>query len=434
MICAILYIKVVIMFVKRRNYILIFFLLTLFCTKNYGWVADNRFLPEFYPHINHYRTWQTPSTSYLDGLFMVGHDAFDHEDEEKEVGIFDIFGSYDENKLAQAVVAIGLPDPYDQFPTLQKYRGQEILWNMESKIQAQGAAVQFEQQLWNYLWVGGSAFFLHIYSRINFELNPNTVRVLSISFNDQISLDQMRRQMNDEIGIVPTVVSKDGFSDIDLYLRLGSIWEYLYKFRKIDAGFRFGGLIPSGLMRTIQNPASIPLGGDGHWGVYIKGDLELELKEDWKAGAWVRINKRFKAYRTHRLPVVDEQQLFGVIQGKVAINPGWTFVFAPYGRLENIRDGFGLELGYVITHHLQDCWKDARKVPVPSVNIDEIIKRTSWTSEYVMVEAFFDSARILPSYCKAPIISFRWDVPIRFFAAKGAAKTNRVMLGIQLNY
>ncbi len=422
------------MFVKYRNSFFIFFLLCLIGSTSKAWVADNRFLPEFYPHVNHYRTWESPSTSYLDGLFMVGHDAFDHEDDEKEVGIFDIFGNYDENKLAQAIVAIGLPDPFDAFPTLQRFRGQEILWNMESKIQAQGAVFQFEQQVWDYLWIGGSSFFLHLYSRINFELNPHTIRTLSISPEDQISLDQMRRLMNDEIGIFPPVVSKVGFSDIDVYLRLGSMWEYLCKFRKVDAGFSFGGLIPTGLMRTIQNPASIPIGGDGHWGVYLKGDLELELKEDWKAGAWFRINKRFKKYRTERLQVVDEQQLFGVVQGRVAINPGWTFLFAPYGRLENIREGFGLELGYVITHHMQDDWKDAREVQIPTVNLQEIIKRSSWTSEYVMVEAFFDSARILPSYCKAPIISFRWDVPIRFFAAKGAAKTNRIMLGIELNY
>lgn len=415
----------------RRCFVI--FLLLGFSQKIFGWVEDSRFFPLF-PRENHYRTWEEPSDVFLDLLAMVGHEAFDHDDDEKDVGIFEIFGNFFENKLADAIVAIGLPDPFDQFPTLQQFRNQEILWNMEGKIQSQGASFQWDQYIWNYFWIGFSGFFMHLYSRNNFELNQRTILNLGISPDDQVRLDELRRQMNGTLGIKAPVFNKTGISDIDCYLRIGNIWEYLYKFRRVDAGLKVGAMIPSGVSREVNNPASIPFGGDGHWGVYTSANVELELKEDWKVGGHVRVNKRFSKTKNERLPVVNEQQLYGAVEGLAKIDPGVTFIVAPYARLENIREGFGLQIGYTIVHHMKDKWTDARLIQSPAVNLEENEKKSNWTSEYVIVDAFFDSARLLPPDCNAPILSFKWDVPVRLFGAKGAVKTNRIMLGIELNY
>lgn len=97
-----------------RRFFIIFLVLGFISQKILGMEEDNRFLPE-YPRINHYRTWEEPSVAYLDGQIMVAHEAFDHDDDEKDVGIFEVFGNYFENKLADAIVAIGLPDPFDLF-------------------------------------------------------------------------------------------------------------------------------------------------------------------------------------------------------------------------------------------------------------------------------------------------------------------------------
>jgi hypothetical protein len=417
----------------HRRFVVIFLLLSSLAQKTCAMVEDNRFFPE-YPRQNHYRTWDWPSVSFIDGLVMTGNEAFDHENEEKDVGVFEIFGNFNENTLANAVVAVGLPDPYDQFVTLQKFRGQEIIWDMEGKLQSQGLAFQWEQHLWRYFWMGGSAFFMHLYSRNNFELNKRTVMMLQISADDQLRLDEMRRLMNVQLGLDAPIFNKTGFSDIDFYFRIGNIWEYLCKFKKIDAGLNLGVLIPSGFVRNVRNPASVPFGGDGHWGIYAYADIEFELKEDWKAGAYVRVNKRFAKTKEERLPVVNEQQLYGAVQGFARINPGFTFIFGPYARLENIREGFGLEVQYTLVHHMKDSWTDARVVQTPSVNLEENEKRSNWTSEFVTVDAFFDTARLLSPDCFAPILSFKWDVPMRLFAAKGSVKTNRIMLGIELNY
>ena len=252
--------------------------------------------------------------------------------------------------------------------------------------------------------------------------------------------------MNVTLGLQPSVFKRTGFSDIDFYFRIGNIWEYLYKFKRVDVGLKVGTMIPSGVVRKIINPASVPFGGDGHWGVYSAVDFEIELKEDWKVGGHARINKRFAKTKEERLPVVgkpvlneheiflSEQQLWGGAQGRADINPGITTIFSPYARLENIREGFGLQAGYTIAHHFEDSWTDKRPVPIPPVFLEENEKRSKWTSEFVTVDAFFDCAQLMLPYGFAPILSFKWDVPVKLFAAKGAAKTNRVSLGIKLNY
>lgn len=413
----------------------------------YAMTEDNRIFPE-YPH-NETRTWQRSSWAFFDSMLMAGHHAFD-EDEDNMIGILNIWGGYDQNKIADAIVAIGLPDPFDLFPTLARFRNQNINWIMDSKIQTQGAAFQWDQHIWRNLWMGGSFFFMHLYSRSAFDLSPIFVRDFSISIDDQLRLDELRRLMNTQLGINAAVFNTTGFSDIDFYLRVGNIWEYLCKFKRIDAGIKFGAMFPTGLQRVIKNPASFPFGGDGHWGVYSALDAEFELKEDWKAGIHVRVNKRFARTKEERMPVVggqqilqeiprdqipvSEQQLWGAVVGPARVNPGLTFIFAPYARLENIREGFGLQLSYIITHHMKDSWRDERLVQIPAVNLIANRERSQWTSEFVTVEAFFDCTQILGSYRAVPIVSFKWDVPIKFFAAQGAAKINRIMLGLQLNF
>jgi len=417
---------------NHRNFWLVVSLASgLFFHELISMVEDNRFFP-LYPR-NYSRTWERPSATFFDGMIMVGNEAFD-ENEENDIGVFDIFGLYDENKIADALIALGNPDPFDAFPTLAQYRNQNIAWTMEGKIQTQGGAFQWDQHLWRNLWMGGSFFFMHLYSRNAFELSRASIANLKISIDDQARLDELRRSMNQKLGLKASAFNTTGFSDIDFYFRVGNIWDYLYKFRRIDAGLKVGVLFPTGLTRKVTNIASIPFGGDGHWGVYSALDMEFELKEDWKAGLHARVNKRFAKTKTERMPVVGEQQLFGAVQGAARINPGFTFIVSPYARLENIREGFGLQIGYTIAHHMKDCWTDERVVQVPAVNLDANRDRSQWTAEFVTVDAFFDCTHILCSHWSVPIVSFKWDVPVKFFAAQGAVKTNRILLGVELNF
>jgi hypothetical protein len=418
--------------VRLQRFFIIGVLLSLVTPSIMAWQEDSRFGPFYNRYAS--RTWFHPSECFLDGFVMTGNDAFDHDDEDKDIGIFDTLGIFDENKEASAVVAVGLPDPFSFFPTLQKYQGQPIIWDMHGKIQTQGISLQWDQHIWRYLWIGGSCFFMHVYSRNDFELNMETIKRLVISVDDQLRLDDMRRLMNVMLGLRAPVYNKTGFSDIDFYIRGGNIWEYFCKCRRIDAGLRAGIIFPSGHARIIDNPSSIPFEGDGHWGVYTTFDFEIELKEDWKFGGHARLNKRFAKTKTERMPVVGEQQLFGAVQGDARINPGYTFIAAPYVRLENIRDGFGLQAGYTVAYHTKDSWTDKRPVQTPATMLEENDKKSQWTSEYVTVDAFYDCNRFVPGCPFDLMASFKWDIPLRLFCAKGSVKMNRVMLGVEFNY
>ena len=83
-------------------------------------------------------------------------------------------------------------------------------------------------------------------------------------------------------------------------------------------------------------------------GVYVAGDVEIELKEDWIVGLYVRFNQRFEKTVQERLPIANEQQLYAATQGAVRIDPGFTSVVAPYAILNGIREGLGIQAQYTL--------------------------------------------------------------------------------------
>lgn len=410
------------------------FFFVVFCfivTTMRAMVYDNRFMPLYAR--NYPRTICRPSAFMVDAFLMTGKDAFGEEDAEPE--LFEMFGLYDQGNVADAMIKLGFPDPFD-VPGLDpdKFLDKKIIWKMDGKLQSQGIAFQWDQYVGNYIWFGATWFFMHLSSRNFFNLTPTTIAQLQISPEEELKLDQVRRTMNQQLGLAAGKWSGYGFSDIDFYLRVGNIWEYPQKFRRIDAGARAGVLIPSGLVRDISNPASIPFGGNGFWGFYVAGDIEFEVKEDWNFGLLLRLNKRFAKTKLERIPIAFERPLFGAATGSLAIDPGVTFIFSPYFRLEGIRDGLGIQGRYTLAVHDHDHYTDKRANPNPPATLVSWIKPSDWSAEYITVDAFYDFAKVKLPFSFAPVLSLRWDIPIRFIVAENAAKTNRLSLGVVFNY
>lgn len=403
----------------------------VFCISNFlsAKVYDNRFMPLLWHTYS--RTCDRPSEMYSDVFIMSGNRSFGKNEEEK--GLFEMFGNYDENAMADALVALGKPDPFVTLG-LTEFRGQEILWDMDGKIETQGISLQYDQHLWRWFSTGFTCFFMHAFTRNNFSLPAKTISSLKLTEQDQLKLDQARRLMNIEAGLEPATWSRAGFSDLDWYVRMGNIWEYMLKCRRIDAGLKLGVLIPSGLTREVNNPASIPFGGNGFWGMYVAADVEAELKEDWKVGMLLRCSQRFARTKTERLPVAGEQLLYGATSGKVRIDPGFTTVVAPYARLENIREGFGIQAKFTLIAHEFDEWTDKRPVQLPLAQIDREIRKTSWNAEYLSVSAFYDTAKVMKLYDEGPIVYATWDIPVQLICARGVGKTNCLMFGVEFTY
>ena len=193
-------------------------------------------------------------------------------------------------------------------------------------------------------------------------------------------------------------------------------------------------MFPTGERRNINNPASVPFGGDGYYGIYGALEAEFELKEDWKVGWLLQLSKRFKRTLAQRMPVGQEPYIYGPIVGPASINPGFTFIMSPYVSFENLREGLGARVQYTLELHTKDCWQDKRVNPTIPVNLDNVIRLSTWGADYITLTVFYDFGKVKVIRGLEPIVSFAWDWPVSFLESKGNCKTNKIALGIECNF
>jgi hypothetical protein len=390
-------------------------------------VFDNRYLPLFLkPYV---RRCDAFSHFRFQPFFMRADRAFG---DMATIHLPDLEGSYDLRVLGRALSKTGVED---FLRSDLRTRG-NIPWEREGHLEAQGLALYYEYAFNDWFSVGINTLFAHISSRHEFFLRGE-----QFPQGDREALFEARDRIHKELGITPAFFSKTGFGDTDIFIRFGSIWEYLLKCRRIDAGIKFGVLCPTASDRELNNPASIGLGGERHWGAYMDLEGQWELKEDLFFGLMVRASKRFKKTRTLRIPLLGEPFQYGVLKGPVSVNPGWTFVFNPYFMIQGLREGFGASVQYVLVSHLRDSLTDLRPLKEqerfksfePFRPLEPIHARSSWGMEYVSVGAFYDFGKIRehPLY---PKISAYWDIPVEWLVSKRSSKTHSLSLMLELDF
>jgi hypothetical protein len=382
---------------------------------------DNRFFPLIqYPFIT---VECRPSHVRGDFFVTTANEAFGPNDID-QIGIPELFGRYDEQLIAQSLVAIGKPNPLPA-----PFQNVDLPWNLAGKIQSQGFVFIYRQEIIDPVSVGLNWFFMHVNSRQEFFLNKT-----GFTLDEQQELDDLRRQMERELGLSGPNANQFGMGDFEAYIRVGSWLDYMYKFRRIEAGIRLGALLPAGVVRDINNPASVPFGGNGHYGIFGAIDAEFELKEDWKAGFLLRASKRFARTCVQRMPVNNTPYLFGAVVGPARVNPGATVIFAPYASFENLREGLGARIQYTLIWHGCDDWCDKRINPTVPVVLDQVIKHSSWASDYITLTVFYDFGKVKMHRCFEPAVLFSWDIPASLLVARNCAKTNRISLGLEFNF
>ena len=321
-------------------------------------VYDNRFFPLLQrPYVS---VPCRPSHASFDIFITTASRAFAENDEEK--GLPELFGVYDEREIGRALCIVGQPNPLRS-----TFQLMQLPWKMAGVLQSQGFKFSYRQALSDSLAVGLYGMIMRSNSRIRFECDINT-----ITGDERIELIQDMLEMNTLLGLSGFHASQAGFGDVDAYIRWFCDWDFCLKFRAIEVGLRAGVLIPSGVKRDINNPASVPFGGNGHWGLYGSFDTELEVKEDWKLGLLARLSKRLPKTCVHRMPTCKEPLIFGAVVGSARVNPGLTEILSAYFSMENLRDGLGLRLMYTWTNHQKDHWSDARANRCVPVNIEAL--------------------------------------------------------------
>lgn len=335
----------------------------------------------------------------------------------------------DVNALGQALELVGKPNP------LGDLAGMMIPYRQEGKMQAQGAMMVYQQAIGDLVSVGGSCLFMRFLSTQRFLLDKSSVNMSHTTIEDAVAIDVARRAMFQELGLTQPVSDQAGVGDFDFYLRLGKTWDYSLKCKSLTFGGRAGLLAPAGQSRNIFSSASVPFGGDGHWGMYLATDFEAEVKEYWKVGLLARVNKRFARASRQRLSVAGEPTIFGALLGNVKINPGFTGLISPYAELDNIRAGLGVRVQYTMTKHGKDTWTILCK-DVPSLNpgvcLEEAVSR--WSSDYITLDAFYDFGSMKAERSFDPTMFFSWDIPVDMLVARGIPRMYKVSLGMDISF
>lgn len=387
-------------------------------------VFDNRFFPLYLkPYI---RRIEAPSHFRIQSFFMGGDRA---QGDFEEAEIPDIDGKYDLVQIGKALVDSGR---LAENPFRSDLQGiSSIPFKREGRIDGRGLAFLYEQAFGCYVSMGLDFFFMNVNARHDFCLDSSCIDVQP---GDKQYLLGLKERMHQDLGILPPLYSRTSFSDVDLYLRLGGSWQYMYKCRRIDAGLKFGAIIPSSPKIPINNPTAIPIGGQKHWGAYIDLQNEFELREDLFAGLMFRASKRFARTECARMPVALEPSKYGAVIGSLDVNPGWTFVFNPSVTLEGLREGFGVKLLYTLVDHLEDKLQDKRDDKTIAVNLDPVQKRSSWGMEHVTIGAFYDFAKSRDCPSRLPAISLYWDIPVDWLVSKRSVKAQAVSIMFDLDF
>ena len=389
---------------------------------------DNRFIPL-------YQKQYTKFADYLSHLIVqpfasTADSAFNDIGDPTSITSFN--GTYDMVKIDKALQLSGKTSG-SLFRS--DWQGlSTIPWDLSGLLETQGVAFLYHQSLGHHLALGISALFMHVGFHQHFKREVAGVQT-SLPLQqegDENELLALKQQMNNLIGVKPPEFSDFGFGDVDIYLRAGDRFDYLLKMRSIDVGGRIGILVPTGNRIDINNPASVPFGGNGFWGMYGAIDAEFELKRDLKLGALLRLNKRFTKTIQSRFPVLFEPTNYGINVGPLKIDPGFTFIIAPYFRLDGLREGLGLMVGYTFVKHQKDDITDSRCDKSVNAALACVYKRSSWVMENVTLEFRYDFGRFRECRGLLPIVSLAWDIPTSFFATpKRTPRTNFVSLLIE---
>lgn len=420
----------------RKHYLNVIGCLVAFiATTSYSMVFDNRYFP-LYPK-PFIRDPQKPSLLAVQPLFMYADRSFGYY---KEIGLPEINGSFDEINAetdpaydqAEIARALVLSRRVAQNPLRSDLRGRIIPWDREGFMIAQGVAFYYEQALNCYWSLGFTGLFLHYNSNHEFFFYDSCLGAPNIG--QRAYLYNLKARMHEELGVTPAIYEDINIGDMDFYIRLSNFWEYACRCRLINAGINVGGIAPTAPTRNINNPASLPMGGDGHWGAYVQGDAQFELREDLIIGGLARVIKRFKNTRCHRMPVLEEPSLYGAVQGLAEVNPGVTFAFAPYGKIAGLNGACGIGIGYTLVAHQPDAWTDMRSDKTIPVNLEPVVKQSRWRSEHITISAFCDYSKYRCDANIAPTLTVAWDIPTNLTVANQVYKTSCVSLIMHVNF
>jgi len=408
--------------VKRMAQQLSLIALSFLHTTLFSMVVDNRYftlIPQPYIH-----RCEAPSHISIQPLYFYADYAYGLLE---RTGIPELEGKYDSAIIAKALVTA---QRVATNPLRADLQGRQTLpWDEQSTISGQGITFSYVQALPRNFSLNLAWIFAHVNHDIELLQGHN-----NLTAGEKQYMYSFKQESNQLLGLEEPLFHKTLVGDIDLGLRWGNICHYRSKFRRIDAGVTFGGVLPSGTVRPINNPASLCLGGNRHWGVYAAIDADFEVKEDMHVTLFFRTDKRLSKVDYLRLPVSTEPNNYGATSGQVEVNPGWTIMFAPAITVEGVREGLGVGLQYSLAHHFKDTLSDRRTDTNIPVQLSEMDHRSEWATEQLSLRMFYDFAKFQDNRVSLPTLSVIWNIPVHWSVREFSPMTTSVLLSLDVNF
>lgn len=350
-----------------------------------------------------------------------------------EIGLFAFGNPYKLREIDKALIASGRTTQ-SLIPSYWLGILTEGPYALTGHLQTQGFAFHVRQKIAPHWEVGLRGEVLHANTHLTLIQKPGFDKGFA-SQGNQRELQLLQESIHQALQVVPALWSDTVVGDFELYTRLFTQKNYAYKCRFIETGLSLGIILPAAPARNIFNPASIPLGGNRHWGWFIEGDVDAILRYDMRAGFAFRVQKRFARVEALRAPTGNEPSMYGAIVGKFDVHQGVTVMFAPYFIQEGLRDGFGIRLAYMGVKHFSDSFSPrCLDQKTATVNFDALKDESKWGKDYVTVSLLYDFAYGKIERCFEPVIELTVDAPVDFWATERAAKTFGIAFVLEMNY
>lgn len=344
---------------------------------------------------------------------------------DEESGLFEVYGRYDQKEIDKALQRSGRTSESLFRSDWRGYIG-GIPWIMQGHLDIFGLGGHYCYEINDYCKVGTIFAVMHATSRLEMIRDPFTPGSFFIEPGNERELFLIKEEMNQALGVCPGVWQKTGVADWDIYVRLGYKRDYYARCHRFDVGVRLGMLAPTAPARNINNPASFPLGGNKHWGMYVSLEGDFDIHEDIQAGVTLQFIKRFDKTQCHRMPSCNEPENYGAVVGLAAVDPGLTIGFNPYITFKEVRDGLGFFLAYNLTAHEEDNWRPCGAVRALHPHTRSIEKVSEWRAEHATIGVMYDTGAVFEERCHHPVVTFTWDIPVDWLLSQRSLRTHGI--------
>ncbi len=249
-----------------------------------------------------------------------------------------------------------------------------------------------------------------------------------------LQINDIYNHLTKLMGITKNYTQFNNFADQDLYIRFELCQNFKLKMRKIKWTLQLGGIIPTAHTTDILNPADIPGGTNGFFGMYGAGYLDLLLKEDINFGMEGKLFFLSPSTKPMRTRKWFEPLKYGSFIGNIDINPGIIYEFSPYVSIEGLRKGLGFKVAYSTWGQTKTQYAfgiDSTIIQQIQMNIEDL---SSWNQEHCDITIFYDFCREKTNFKYEPFISFSAQIPVDFFFATKSARSLAISFSFQLLY